>query len=218
MRASNSAASTHQQKSDRGLVVVNKGTVPVGSGDYVSMLVREGLEEEADEEGEHEEEAEEPEAFVVASNPEFLREGSAVYDSLFPDRIVVGADSREALDTLRALYDPIIEQSFPTELDPRPKVAVPFVTTDLVSAEMIKYASNAFLATKISFINEISNLCELVGADVGEVAYGIGLDGRIGSRIPRRPYAISSKGAGHNTLVLRWNIGRTALRSVNGHL
>jgi UDPglucose 6-dehydrogenase len=198
--------------------VVNKSTVPVGSGDYVSMLVREGLEEEAGEEGEHEEEAEEPEAFVVASNPEFLREGSAVYDSLFPDRILVGADSREALDTLRALYDPIIEQSFPTELDPRPKVAVPFVTTDLVSAEMIKYASNAFLATKISFINEISNLCELVGADVGEVAYGIGLDGRIGSRIPRRPYAISSKGAGHNTLVLRWNIGKSALRSVNGHL
>ena len=158
------------------LVVVNKSTVPVGSGDYVSMLIREGLGEE------HEETAAEPEAFVVASNPEFLREGSAVYDSLFPDRIVVGADSREALDTLRALYEPIVEQSFSTELDPRPKVAVPFVTTDLVSAEMIKYAANAFLATKISFINEIANLCELVGADVGEVAYGIGLDGRIGPR------------------------------------
>jgi UDPglucose 6-dehydrogenase len=111
-----------------------------------------------------------------------LREGSALYDSLFPDRIVVGADSREGLDTLRVLYEPIIEQSFPTPLDPRPKVAVPFVTTDLASAEMIKYASNAFLATKISFINEISNLCELVGADVAEVAYGIGLDGRIGAR------------------------------------
>ena len=83
---------------------------------------------------------------------------------------------------LRALYEPIIEQSFPTELDPRPKVAVPFVTTDLASAEMIKYASNAFLATKISFVNEISNLCELVGADVSEVAYGIGLDERIGPR------------------------------------
>jgi UDPglucose 6-dehydrogenase len=157
------------------LLVVNKSTVPMGSGDYVSMLIREGLEEA----GEREHEVE---AFVVASNPEFLREGSAVYDSLFADRIVVGSDSREALDTLRALYQPIIEQSFPTELDPRPKVAVPFVTTDLVSAEMIKYASNAFLATKISFINEISNLCELVGADVGEVAYGIGLDGRIGPR------------------------------------
>jgi UDPglucose 6-dehydrogenase len=111
-----------------------------------------------------------------------LREGSAIYDSLFPDRIVVGSESREALDTLRTLYEPLIEQSFATELDPRPKVAVPFVTTDLASAEMIKYASNAFLATKVSFINEIANLCELVGADVTEVAYGIGLDERIGAR------------------------------------
>ena len=169
---------------ERPLIVVNKSTVPVGSGDYVSMLVREGIEEEACKGGHYYdgEEDDAPQAFVVASNPEFLREGSAVYDSLFAERIVVGSDSREALDTLRVLYEPIIEQSFPTELDPRPKVAVPFVTTDLVSAEMIKYASNAFLATKISFINEISNLCELVGADVGEVAYGLGLDGRIGPR------------------------------------
>ncbi|MDQ3792666.1 MAG: UDP-glucose/GDP-mannose dehydrogenase family protein, partial [Actinomycetota bacterium] len=160
---------------ERPLVVVNKSTVPVGSGDYVSMLIREGLEEA----GTGEEGAG---AFLVVSNPEFLREGTAVYDTLFPDRIVVGADSRKALDTLRVLYEPIIEQSFPTELDPRPKVAVPLVTTDLASAEMIKYAANAFLATKISFINEVSNLCELVGADVSEVAYGIGLDERIGSR------------------------------------
>jgi UDPglucose 6-dehydrogenase len=157
---------------ERPLVVVNKSTVPVGSGDYVSMLIRDGLEEAGGREAN----------FLVASNPEFLREGSAVYDSLFPDRIVVGADSREALDVLRALYEPIIEQSFPTELDPRPKVTVPFVTTDLVSAEMIKYAANAFLATKISFINEVASLCELVGADITEVAYGIGLDERIGSR------------------------------------
>ena len=157
----------------RPLLVVNKSTVPVGSGDYVSTLIREGLEEAPPL-------SEEP--FLVASNPEFLREGSAIYDSLFPDRIVVGSESRVAIDTLRALYEPVIEQSFATELDPRPKVAVPFVTTDLVSAEMIKYASNAFLATKISFINEVSNLCELVGADVGEVAYGIGLDGRVGAR------------------------------------
>jgi UDPglucose 6-dehydrogenase len=157
------------------LVVVNKSTVPVGSGNYVSMLIREGIEE-ASGGGERED------GFLVASNPEFLREGSAVYDSLFPDRIVVGADSREALETLRALYEPIIEQSFPTELDPRPKVAVPFVSTDLVSAEMIKYAANAFLATKVSFINEVSSLCELTGADVANVAYGIGLDERIGSR------------------------------------
>src|SRR5215212_4142545 len=160
------------------LLVVNKSTVPVGSGDYVSMLIQEGLEES---EGREAREAREA-SFQVASNPEFLREGSACYDSFFPDRIVVGANSREAMDTLRALYEPIIEQSFPTELDPRPKVAVPFVTTDLASAEMIKYASNAFLATKISFANEISNLCELVGADVSEVAYGMGLDGRIGPR------------------------------------
>ncbi len=156
----------------RPLLVVNKSTVPVGSGDYVSMSIEDGAEEadvgKAD--------------FVVVSNPESSRDGSAIYDSLFPDRIVVGADSREALDTLRALYEPIIEQSFPTELDPRPKIAVPFVTTDLASAEMIKYAANAFLATKISFINEIANLCELVGADVSEVAYSMGLDERIGSR------------------------------------
>ena len=157
---------------ERPLVVVNKSTVPVGSGDYVSMQIQEGIDETGGGE----------ENFVVASNPEFLREGSAVYDSLFPDRIVVGADSREALDTLRNLYEPIVEQSFPTEMDPRPKVAVPFVTTDLASAEMIKYAANAFLATKISFVNEMANICELVGADVTNVATGIGLDGRIGSR------------------------------------
>ncbi len=162
-----------QESRRRPLVVVNKSTVPVGSGDYVSMLIRDGIDEAGGGAGIE---------FRVVSNPEFLREGSAVYDSLFPDRVVVGAESRDALDTLRALYEPIIEQSFPTEFDPRPKVAVPFVTTDLASAEMIKYAANAFLATKISFTNEISNLCELVGADVTEVAAGIGLDGRIGSR------------------------------------
>jgi UDPglucose 6-dehydrogenase len=164
---------TNRERSgERPLVVVNKSTVPVGSGDYVSMLIRDGLEETGGRGA----------PFLVASNPEFMREGSAIYDSLFPDRIVVGADSRGAMDTLRALYEPIIEQSFPTQLDPRPKVAVPFVTTDLVSAEMIKYAANAFLATKVSFINEVAHLCELVGADVTEVAYGIGLDERIGAR------------------------------------
>jgi len=161
-----------EARRERPLVVVNKSTVPVGSGDYVSMLLQEGAAE-----GEND-----GIDYRVVSNPEFLREGSAVYDSLFPDRIVLGADERDALDTMRALYEPIIEQSFPTRTDPRPKDAVPFVTTDLVSAEMIKYAANAFLATKISFINEISGICELVGADVGSVAYGIGLDERIGSR------------------------------------
>jgi UDPglucose 6-dehydrogenase len=156
----------------RPLIVINKSTVPVGSGDYVSMLIREGAHEVGDG----------PANFRVVSNPEFLREGSAVYDSFFPDRIVVGADSREAVEFMRTIYQPIIEQSFPTELDPRPKIAIPFVTTDVSSAEMIKYAANAFLATKISFANEVANLCELVGADAAEVAYGIGLDERIGAR------------------------------------
>jgi UDPglucose 6-dehydrogenase len=157
---------------EKPLVVVNKSTVPTGSGDYVSMLIREGAEDVGNGDVE----------YRVVSNPEFLREGSAVYDSLFPDRIVLGADGRDALDTMRALYEPIIEQTFATQLDPRPRDTVPFVTTDLASAEMIKYAANAFLATKISFINEISGICELVGADVTNVATGIGLDARIGSR------------------------------------
>jgi UDPglucose 6-dehydrogenase len=160
----------------RPLVVVNKSTVPVGSGDYVSMLIREGAAE--GEAGGNSG----PLDYRVVSNPEFLREGSAVHDSLFPDRIVLGADKRDALDTMRALYEPIIEQTFPTQVDPRPRAAVPFLTTDLASAEMIKYAANAFLATKVSFINEIATICELVGADVTNVATGIGLDERIGSR------------------------------------
>jgi UDPglucose 6-dehydrogenase len=168
----------------RPLVVVNKSTVPVGSGDYVSMLIQEGAAE-AGAGGAGNSTPGHNGAVVdyrVASNPEFLREGSAVYDSFFPDRIVLGADERDALDTMRALYEPIIEQTFPTQRDPRPKAAVPFVTTDLASAEMIKYAANSFLATKISFINEIATICELVGADVASVAHGMGLDERIGSR------------------------------------
>jgi len=162
-------ASLAEAERESPLVVVNKSTVPVGSGDYVSMLIREGADG-ADM------------GYRVVSNPEFLREGSAVYDSFYPDRIVLGADSRDALDVMRQLYKPVIEQSFPTEMDPRPKTAVPFVTTDLASAEMIKYAANAFLATKISFINEVATICDLVGADVNNVAAGIGLDGRIGPR------------------------------------
>ena len=86
------------------------------------------------------------------------------------------------METIRALYDPVVEQTFSSPVDPRPRAAVPFVSTDLASAEMIKYAANAFLATKISFINEVANICELVGADVSSVAHGIGLDDRIGSR------------------------------------
>lgn len=161
------------------LLVVNKSTAPVGSGDLVSMLIEEGSESvEGVEDGGARD-------YRVVSNPEFLREGSAVHDTLYPDRIVLGSDSVEALETMRELYGPIIERGFdPPEGVSRTETneTVPFVTTDLASAEMIKYAANAFLATKISFINEISNICELVGADVQSVAQGIGLDGRIGSR------------------------------------
>jgi UDPglucose 6-dehydrogenase len=171
-RSIGQALSQAQVQRMRPLVVVNKSTVPVGSGDYVSMLIQEGASEGGNGAAD----------YRVVSNPEFLREGSAIYDSLFPDRIVLGAETRDALDTMRALYEPIIEQTFPTQLDPRPKDAVPFVTTDLSSAEMIKYAANAFLATKISFINEIATICELVGADITSVAHGMGLDERIGSR------------------------------------
>jgi len=120
-----------------------------------------------------------------ASNPEFLREGMALHDTFYPDRIVVGAESEEAVEAIRRLYRPILEQTFdaPAFL-PRPEGygLPPLVTTDPTSAEMIKYAANAFLAVKISFINEIAGLCDKVGADVTEVARGIGLDSRIGSR------------------------------------
>jgi UDPglucose 6-dehydrogenase len=122
-RAVGCALSEAERDREHPLVVVNKSTVPVGSGDYVSMLIREGIEEAGGGKGGGENGR--GHGFLVASNPEFLREGSAIYDNLFPDRIVVGADSREALHTLRTLYEPIIEQSFPTELNPRPKVTVP---------------------------------------------------------------------------------------------
>jgi UDPglucose 6-dehydrogenase len=158
-------------------VIVNKSTVPVGCGNLVETLVREGILEA----GRHQP-ANIP--FGVASNPEFLREGSAVSDSLYPDRIVLGAEERTALDLLHELYRPLVEQKFAAPAGiPRPahrgQVAVVFTT--LASAEMIKYAANAFLAMKISFANEIANICERVGADITVVSRGIGLDSRIGS-------------------------------------
>ena len=158
-------------------VVVNKSTVPIGSGNWVESLIR-GAYEKA-----HGAKAEG--RFAVASNPEFLREGTALADSLYPDRVVIGGDSPKALDVLRELYRPLLEQTFPEPgFLPRPAgfSSVPLVATDLASAELIKYAANAFLALKISFINEIGNLAERVGADVREVARGIGLDTRIGPR------------------------------------
>lgn len=158
-------------------VVVNKSTVPVGSGNFVEALVRRAHAQARGGvlDG----------RLAVVSNPEFLREGQALYDSLYPDRIVVGAEDPRAVAVLRELYEPILEQSFPPPpFLPRPERmgAVPFLTTDLASAELIKYAANAFLALKISFINELASLAERVGADIREVARGIGLDHRIGPR------------------------------------
>ncbi|MCK4720848.1 UDP-glucose/GDP-mannose dehydrogenase family protein, partial [bacterium] len=124
------------------------------------------------------------------SNPEFLREGQAIYDTLYPDRIVIGADDETVFKVMDELYAGLIQQDFDPE-PPRPARPdnfhhpVPVVRTKPRSAEMIKYASNAFLATKISFINEIANVCEEVGADIGDVARGIGLDTRIGSQFLR---------------------------------
>lgn len=159
--------------SSRRRVIVNKSTVPIGSGSLVEMLVREGA-------------GHNPEIrFAVASNPEFLREGSAIADSLYPDRVVVGADDGETENVLEQLYRPILEQSFiPPPSVPRPQgfVSVPLVKTTVPSAEMVKYAANAFLAMKISFANEMANICERVGAEIQDVMLGIGLDSRIGSR------------------------------------
>jgi UDPglucose 6-dehydrogenase len=117
--------------------------------------------------------------FDVVSNPEFLREGSAVYDTFNPDRIVLGGNSDKAIAMMQELYQPIVNREFAEE---KSLPAVPVVVTDLSSAEMIKYAANSFLATKISFINEVANICDRVGADVTQVAKGIGLDSRIGSK------------------------------------
>ena len=158
-------------------VVVNKSTVPVGSGNLVEALLREGIAESEQASGKGI-------RFGVASNPEFLREGSAIHDSLFPDRIVLGTQDENTLMLLRDLYRPLQQQDFVAPpFCPRPvgMVAVPLVTTTLTSAEMIKYAANAFLATKIGFANEIANICEKVGADGKEVMKGIGLDARIGT-------------------------------------
>jgi UDPglucose 6-dehydrogenase len=161
-------------------VVVNKSTVPVGSGNLVETLVREGVLESSPEFSDAIE-------FGVASNPEFLREGSAIHDSLYPDRIVIGSSDPMTLDIMRELYRPLVEQDFVApSFAPRPDTIsqsvtrVPMVTTTITSAEMVKYSANAFLALKIGFANEISNICERVSADVTEVMTGIGLDSRIG--------------------------------------
>jgi len=149
-------------------LVIEKSTVPVQTGaqlrKHLSVHSTNGLR------------------YDVASNPEFLREGTSVEDFLHPDRIVIGADSQRAADLLREIYEPIVKQMFTCPIHagcPKHKEPI-FLATDTNSAELIKHASNSFLAMKISFINMVANLCEVVGADVTEVAYGMGLDPRIG--------------------------------------
>ncbi|MBL6459319.1 UDP-glucose/GDP-mannose dehydrogenase family protein [Belnapia sp. T6] len=138
-----------------GLVLVTKSTVPVGTGQKIREIVQRVR----------------PDLTIhVASNPEFLREGNAIGDFMRPDRVVLGADSDAAFATLRRLYRPLY------------LIETPIVATSIETAELIKYAANAFLATKITFINEIADLCERVGADVHDVARGMGLDGRIGRK------------------------------------
>jgi UDPglucose 6-dehydrogenase len=151
-------------------VIVNKSTVPIGSSSWVKMMIEDGMAKRGESEtGE----------FDVVSNPEFLREGSAVYDTFNPDRIVIGSDSNRATEIMRKLYEPIIERKFAADPTAPP---VPVLVTDPTSGETIKYAANCFLVAKVSFINEIANICDLVGADINRVALGIGLDSRIGTK------------------------------------
>lgn len=164
------ATQTGEKLGPHFTVIVNKSTVPVGSGHLVEVIVRDAAPHSQ---------------FCVASNPEFLREGSALHDSLYADRIVVGTDNSQGLETLYRLYRPILDQSFAApEYLPRPEelTAVPLVAADLTTAELIKYAANSFLATKISFINEVNRLAARVGADIQQIVRGIGLDERIGAR------------------------------------
>jgi len=148
----NQAAEGIASRLRQSTIIVNKSTVPIGTGDWVADIIRENMPDQDVE-------------FSVVSNPEFLREGSAVYDFMNPDRIVLGSTNPAAAHRVAELYYPL---------------QAPIIVTDLRTAEMIKYASNAFLATKISFINEMANICEALGADVTEVARGMGMDRRIG--------------------------------------
>ena len=166
-------------------VVVMKSTVPVGTGKRLTELISQNLPK--------------PARFSVVSNPEFLREGAAISDFLRPDRIVIGSNDPEATELMRELYRPLY------------LIETPFVITSVEGAELIKYAANAFLATKISFINEIANLCEKVGCDVHEVARAIGMDRRIGTKFlhpgpgfggscfPKDTRALAAIGRQHNS-------------------
>ena len=154
------AAREVAQVMDGYTLIVTKSTVPVGTAREIEKIVAEEVEKRADPSIE----------FDICSNPEFLREGAAINDFIRPDRVVIGAESERAVDIMRDLYRPLYINE------------TPMVVTAPETAETIKYAANAFLATKITFINEIANLCEKTGANVQEVARGIGLDGRIGSK------------------------------------
>lgn len=136
---------------DHPVTIVNKSTVPLGTGDLVTRIIGEHRRHDV--------------PFAVVSNPEFLREGSALHDCMNPERVVLGSNDAVAMDVVAELYTPL---------------AVPIIKTDLRTAEMIKYASNAFLATRISFINEVAAICERLGADIKQVALGMGYDSRIG--------------------------------------
>ena len=156
------------------LVLVNKSTVPIGSAKHVEGIIHRALTAKGI-----------TASVWVASNPEFLAEGRAVHDTLYPDRVVIGADDPAPIGLLRELYAPFLEQTFPAPAEtPRPeRYTLPaLITTTPTSAELTKYAANSFLATKISFINEFSRLAEHVGADITEVARAIGLDSRIGGK------------------------------------
>ncbi|MDP9023150.1 MAG: UDP-glucose/GDP-mannose dehydrogenase family protein [Actinomycetota bacterium] len=154
------AAANH---ADDDLVLVEKSTVPANTGIRLTQVIRREQARNGN-----------AVSIDVASNPEFLREGQAVHDTLHPDRVVVGTDSERAATALREVYDPLLERH-----------DCPYLETDLVTAELIKHASNAFLATRISFVNAIARICDLVGADVEVVAEGMGYDHRIGAHFLR---------------------------------
>ena len=154
-------------------VIVEKSTVPVYTSDWVRRVILRN--------------AAKADSFDIASNPEFLREGTAVSDFLYPDRIVIGADSERAASLLSAAYAPLTDGSYYRRPDAIPgpdraKIPPPLIVTSAKSAELIKHASNAFLAMKISFINAVASICEGVGANVQQVCQGIGTDTRIGPR------------------------------------
>jgi len=153
-------------------IILNKSTVPIGTAKRIKKIIKEN---QNDDNKNYD--------FDIVSNPEFLKEGEAVKDVFFPERIVIGSESKKAIDIIKKLYKPIINQDFGYAVNNTNKRdKVPILITDSTSSELIKYASNAFLATKISFVNEIANICERVGANILDVTYGMGLDSRIGSR------------------------------------